>query len=60
MSNAEIFLSFLVCPHPRIFLNDQCVCKEGFAANNCDRCEDGYYGFPDCKGTLQIFQLSFP
>jgi len=28
----------------------QCLCKEGFdESSRCDRCEEGYFGFPNCR-----------
>ncbi|KAJ8337032.1 hypothetical protein SKAU_G00382520 [Synaphobranchus kaupii] len=26
----------------------RCLCKPDFSGQNCDRCADGYYGFPQC------------
>ncbi|XP_029930598.1 laminin subunit alpha-3-like isoform X2 [Myripristis murdjan] len=26
----------------------RCICKPEFSGENCDRCADGYYGFPQC------------
>ena len=28
---------------------DRCQCKEGYAPPRCDKCLEGFYGFPDCK-----------
>lgn len=27
----------------------KCECKPAYAAPDCDRCSEGYYGYPDCK-----------
>ena len=27
-----------------------CLCKQNFTGERCDRCEAGFYGFPDCRG----------
>lgn len=27
----------------------KCECKAAYAAPDCDRCSEGYYGYPDCK-----------
>lgn len=27
-----------------------CVCDAGYAGSQCDRCANGYYGFPSCRG----------
>lgn len=27
----------------------KCECKEAYASPDCDRCSDGYYGYPLCK-----------
>ncbi|CAL8279923.1 unnamed protein product [Lota lota] len=26
----------------------RCICKPGISGDNCDRCSDGYYGYPQC------------
>ena len=31
------------------YSNGQCQCKEGCAQPRCDKCLEGFYGFPDCK-----------
>ena len=31
-------------------LNGQCACKKSVVGKNCDQCEVGFYGFPNCKG----------
>lgn len=48
-----------VC-HPGVFPG-QCVCKDGFAGEKCDRCAFGYRDFPSCtrcecslEGSLNI------
>ena len=28
----------------------KCVCNDGYAGVQCDRCANGYYGFPNCRG----------
>ncbi|VVC44657.1 Hypothetical protein CINCED_3A025090 [Cinara cedri] len=27
----------------------KCECKEAYASPDCDKCSEGYYGYPDCK-----------
>jgi len=27
----------------------QCLCKEGYTGERCDRCLAGYHGYPDCR-----------
>ena len=27
----------------------QCLCKDGFGGERCDRCVPGWFGFPDCQ-----------
>ena len=33
----------------------QCTCKDEIEGANCDKCKDGYFDFPNCKGILKIF-----
>ena len=28
----------------------KCTCKANVIGRDCDSCEEGYYGFPDCQG----------
>ena len=28
----------------------ECICFKGYTGRSCDRCADGYYGFPHCSG----------
>ena len=40
-----------------------CICKKSVAGKKCDECENGYFGFPNCKGKIEnpsnskIFQI---
>lgn len=27
----------------------ECKCKSNFGGKNCNKCSDGYYGFPTCS-----------
>lgn len=27
----------------------QCECLENYSGPNCDQCNEGFYGFPNCK-----------
>lgn len=27
----------------------QCLCKEGYDGERCDRCKPGYHGYPSCR-----------
>ena len=29
--------------------NGRCLCKTGFSGARCDRCEPGWFGYPDCQ-----------
>lgn len=46
ISPVDLRLCFLRCC-PGV-LPGQCVCKEGFAGEKCDRCAFGYRDFPLC------------
>ena len=28
----------------------KCTCKPNVVGNDCDKCAEGYFGFPDCQG----------
>ena len=30
----------------------KCTCKANVIGRDCDSCEEGYYGFPDCQGKV--------
>ena len=30
--------------------NGECDCNDKIDGAKCDKCEDGYFGFPICKG----------
>ena len=32
----------------------KCVCKSNIFGDKCDRCFDGFYGFPDCQRRFQL------
>ena len=32
-----------------------CQCKEGYTGKFCDSCKSGYYGFPNCKRKLFLW-----
>lgn len=51
------FIHFVVCKcDPRGTVeeicdknNGQCLCKEGFGGDKCDKCIPGYKDYPDCQ-----------
>lgn len=36
-----------------------CSCKFGYLGPFCDKCIDRYYGFPNCKGSIDIDYFLF-
>ena len=30
----------------------KCSCTPNIGGLRCDKCDDGFYGFPDCEGNL--------
>uniref|UniRef100_A0A8D3BFI7 Laminin subunit alpha 3 n=1 Tax=Scophthalmus maximus TaxID=52904 RepID=A0A8D3BFI7_SCOMX len=32
----------------------QCICLSNFGGQECDGCAPGYYGYPDCAGSLSV------
>lgn len=30
----------------------ECMCKQNYTGERCDRCEPGFYGYPSCEGKL--------
>ncbi len=35
--------------HGTLNASDECDCYTGYAGSNCDQCDDGYTGYPDCE-----------
>ena len=36
----------------------QCICQSNIITGlQCDKCMDGYYGFPNCEGTAVLKTL---
>lgn len=36
-------------------IGGDCKCRTNVIGKNCDKCKTGYYGFPRCRGKLNIF-----
>ena len=36
----------------------QCSCHDNVIGVKCSECEPGYYGFPNCRGSILFFILN--
>uniref|UniRef100_A0A8C4EWT4 Laminin subunit alpha 3 n=1 Tax=Dicentrarchus labrax TaxID=13489 RepID=A0A8C4EWT4_DICLA len=36
----------------------RCICKPQFTGENCDRCADGYYSYPQCIRKFSVFLIT--
>ena len=34
-----------------------CLCKPFISGESCDRCLDGYYGYPECKEGMNLYEI---
>ena len=50
------FIIFTVCPSTKT--GPGCAqCLPRLTGKDCDKCKLGYFGFPDCIGTLHWFNI---
>ena len=39
--------------------NGHCYCKRSIEGDNCDKCVEGFFGFPTCQGTFYTSETLF-